>query len=64
MAPSHDPEKVEDTIFWVEREVTRLRVGEPAVAEPDISGDEMAAIMERRRREIASRPDAYYPGRS
>lgn len=49
--PIDDLEALEETIFWLEREVTRLRDGGPAAAGPDTGGDEMAAIMERRRRE-------------
>lgn len=51
LLPIDDLEALEETIFWLEREVTRLRTGGPAAVGPDTSGDEMAAIMERRRRE-------------
>jgi hypothetical protein len=40
-----------ETVFWLEREIARLRAGEPSADGPDISGDEMAAIMDRRRKE-------------
>jgi antitoxin YefM len=50
--PIEDLESLEETIFWLEREIARLRAGEPAAEGPDVSGEEMAAIMERRRREI------------
>lgn len=51
LLPVEDLESLEETIFWLEREIARLRAGEPVVDGPDTSGDEMAAIMERRRRE-------------
>jgi hypothetical protein len=44
-------ESLEETIFWLEREIARLRAGEPSTDGPDVSGDEMAAIMDRRRKE-------------
>lgn len=49
--PIDDLEALEETIFWLEREIARLRAGEPAADGPDVSGAEMAALMERRRRE-------------
>jgi len=49
--PVDDLEALEETIFWLEREITRLRAGEPAADGPDTSGEEMAAVMERRRRD-------------
>lgn len=49
--PIDDLEALEETIFWLEREIARLRAGEPAATGPDTSGEEMAAIMERRRQE-------------
>jgi antitoxin YefM len=49
--PIDDLESLEETIFWLEREIARLRAGEPAAEGADISGTEMAAIMERRRAE-------------
>jgi antitoxin YefM len=52
--PIDDLESLEETIFWLEREIARLRAGEPVVEDGDISGDEMAAIMERRRAESGS----------
>jgi antitoxin YefM len=52
--PVDDVEALEETIFWLEREISRLRAGEAAADGPDTSGDEMAAIMERRRQENGS----------
>jgi len=49
--PIDDLEALEETIFWLEREITRLRAGESTEDGADVSGDEMAALMERRRRE-------------
>ena len=49
--PIDDLEALEETIFWLEREIARLRAGEPAADGSDTSGEEMAAIMEQRRRE-------------
>ena len=49
--PIDDLESLEETVFWLEREIARLRAGETVAGGPDTSGDEMAAIMERRRRE-------------
>lgn len=49
--PIDDLEALEESIFWLERDLARLRAGEPAADGPNISGDEMAAIIERRRRE-------------
>jgi len=49
--PVDDLEALEETIFWLEREIARLRAGEPAADGPDTSGEEMAAVMERRRRD-------------
>ncbi|MBO0801549.1 MAG: type II toxin-antitoxin system Phd/YefM family antitoxin [Nocardiopsaceae bacterium] len=49
--PTDDLEALEETIFWLEREIARLRVGAPVHDGPDTSGDEMAAIMEQRRQE-------------
>jgi prevent-host-death family protein len=49
--PVDDLESLEETVFWLEREIARLRAGEPGADGPDISGEEMAAIMDRRRRE-------------
>lgn len=54
LLPVDDLEALEETIFWLEREITRLRSGERPVDGPDTSGDEMAALMERRRREAGS----------
>jgi antitoxin YefM len=52
--PVEDLEALEETIFWLEREIARLRTGEAIADGADISGDEMAAIVERRRREAGS----------
>jgi antitoxin YefM len=49
--PVDDLEALEETIFWLEREIARLRMGHAAEDGPDISGDEMATIMERWRQE-------------
>ena len=49
--PVDDLEALEETIFWLEREIARLQTGEPVSDGPDTSGEEMAVIMERRRRE-------------
>ena len=49
--PVEDLESLEETVFWLEREIARLRAGDPVADGPDFSGDEMAAIMECRRRE-------------
>lgn len=49
--PVDDLESLEETVFWLEREIARLRAGEPGADGPDISGEEMAAIMDRRREE-------------
>jgi len=49
--PIDDPEALEETNFWVEREITRLRSGEPPAPGGDITGSEMAELMEQRRRE-------------
>jgi len=55
--PIDDLEALEETIFWLEREIARLRSGEPAAdaAEGgDITGEEMAELMNRRRRETGA----------
>jgi len=52
--PIDDLEALEETIFWLEREIARLRAGEAVAGGPDTSGDEMAALMERRRREAGA----------
>jgi antitoxin YefM len=49
--PVDDLEALEETIFWLEREVARLRAGDAPVDGPDTPGDEMTAIMDQRRRE-------------
>lgn len=48
MLPVDDLESLEETIFWLEREVERLRSGTQPDG-TDISGDEMAALMRERR---------------
>jgi prevent-host-death family protein len=49
--PIDDLEALEETIFWLQREITRLRSGEPPAQGGDITGEEMAELMEQRRRE-------------
>ena len=49
--PVDDLEALEETIFWLEREIARLRAGDTPADGPDTSGDEMTEIMEGRRRE-------------
>jgi antitoxin YefM len=49
--PVDDLEALEETIFWLEREIARLRAGDAPVDGPDTPGDEMTAIMDQRRRE-------------
>lgn len=50
MLPVDDLEALEETIFWLEREIARLRSGEqPADEGAEVAGDEMAEIMRRRR---------------
>jgi antitoxin YefM len=53
--PIDDLEALEETIFWLEREIARLRSGEPPAQGGDITGEEMAELMEQRRRETGSR---------
>jgi antitoxin YefM len=49
MLPVDDLDSLEETIFWLEREVARLRAGEPSADEgAEITADEMAALMRRR----------------
>jgi len=48
--PVDDLEALEETIFWLEREIARLRAGDAPVDGPDTPGDEMTAIMDQRRR--------------
>jgi antitoxin YefM len=52
--PIDDLEALEETIFWLEREIARWRSGEAPVQGGDITGEEMAELMERRRRETGS----------
>ena len=55
--PIDDLEALEETLFWLEREIARLRSGEAAadVAEGgDVSGEEMAELMNRRLRETGA----------
>lgn len=48
MLPVDDLEAIEETIFWLEREVEQLRAG--VVDEgADVTGEEMAEQMRRRR---------------
>lgn len=49
MLPVDDLEALEETIFWLERERERLRSGVPEDDGADISGDEMAELIRRRR---------------
>jgi prevent-host-death family protein len=49
--PIDDLESLEETIFWLNREIARLRSGAPVADGGDVSGEEMSALMERRRRE-------------
>ena len=53
--PIDDLEALEETIFWLEREIARLRSGEPPVQGGDITGEEMAELLAQRRRETGSR---------
>src|SRR5215472_6503369 len=50
--PIDDLEALEETIFWLQREIARLRSGEPPGR--DITGGEMAGLMEQRRRETGA----------
>ena len=45
-------EALEETIFWLQREIARLRSGEPPGR--DITGGEMAGLVEQRRRETGA----------
>ncbi|MPZ27236.1 MAG: type II toxin-antitoxin system prevent-host-death family antitoxin [Micromonosporaceae bacterium] len=49
MLPIDDLEALEETIFWLEREVERLRSGVQPEDGADISGEEMADLIRRRR---------------
>lgn len=49
MLPVDDLESFEETIFWLEREIERLRSGAPEADGADISGDEMAGRLRQRR---------------
>ena len=51
MLPVEDLESLEETIFWLEREVERLRAGAPDDEGPAVGADEMDEIMRQRRRE-------------
>jgi antitoxin YefM len=51
MLPVEDLESLEETVFWLEREVERLRAGVADDDGPGIGADEMDAIMRQRRRE-------------
>jgi len=61
--PIDDLESLEEAVFWLGREMNRLRTGESSADTPDISGEEMAAIMDRRREASAEGSDIYHPGR-
>lgn len=52
--PIDDLEALEETIFWLEREIARLRSGEAPAQGGDVTGEEMAELMEQRRRETGS----------
>jgi antitoxin YefM len=49
MLPVDDLESLEETIFWLEREIERLRSGIPEPEGADISSDEMAGLLAQRR---------------
>ncbi len=51
MLPVEDLESLEETIFWLEREVERLRATAPDDEGPAVGADEMDEIMRQRRRE-------------
>lgn len=52
MLPVDDLDALEETIFWLEREVARLRSGEPPADDGgEITGEEMAELMRRRSQE-------------
>jgi antitoxin YefM len=50
MLPVDDLESLEETIFWLEREVERLRAGVPDDDGAAVGADEMDEIMRQRRR--------------
>jgi prevent-host-death family protein len=52
--PIDDLEALEETIFWLQREIARLRPGGPHAQGRDITGDEMAGLMQQRRRETGA----------
>jgi hypothetical protein len=55
--PIDDLEALEETIFWLGREMARLRSGEPtadAAEGGDVTGEEMAELMNRRRHETGA----------
>jgi len=45
---------VQETIFWLEREIARSRSGDPPTQGGDSIGEEMAELMEQRRCETGS----------
>jgi prevent-host-death family protein len=49
MLPIDDLEALEETIFWLEHELARLKAGEQVADDGDVTGEEMAELMERRR---------------
>jgi prevent-host-death family protein len=49
MLPVDDLESLEETIFWLEHEIERLRSGIPEPDGAEISGDEMAGLLRQRR---------------
>jgi prevent-host-death family protein len=51
MLPVDDLEALEETIFWLERELERLRAGAPDENGADISGAEMDEVIRSRRLE-------------
>jgi prevent-host-death family protein len=50
LLPIDDLQALEETIFWLEREITRLRAGDLDEAGPDINAEEMAELMRQRHR--------------
>lgn len=47
LLPVDDLEALEETIFWLEREVEQLRAGTADPEGADISGEEMAELLQR-----------------
>jgi antitoxin YefM len=54
MLPVEDLEALEETIFWLQRELAQLRADDREPDGPDTSGEEMAELIEQRRREMGS----------